>query len=289
MNSQVSLPFSIAHLDFCPPVEVNLFVRQAFTESTGADRTRVQSVIDLISGIGSQWAAGKLNLLTGSKAESAVTFKSAFETASGLEFSPSAFRRHRLDMLDRSDAMIVVRTSMSESSAFEVAYSVVRNPNRPIFFAVHESAPFKTTLLRDLQDISPAVYVEFADPEDLRVQISGFLNKIIAEKISKQFCDREVIIISDRDVLDNVEIFIGNRQDFRSVSSISECSISALTSSEPSQICRLLEETFPQNTFFVIDTASKAASWARAPKMPSSAVDGNWAFRASLDQNAFSA
>ena len=46
--------------------------------------------------------------------------------------------------------MIILRTSLSESTVFEVAYNILKGPNIPIFFAIDSSAPIKTTLLKDL-------------------------------------------------------------------------------------------------------------------------------------------
>ena len=62
------------------------------------------------------------------------------------EFSAKNFRKYRLELLNKADLMIIIRTSLSESSAFELAYNIYEGRKSPVFFAIHESAPIKTTL-----------------------------------------------------------------------------------------------------------------------------------------------
>ncbi len=100
-----------------------------------------------------------------------------FEELTGQAFSPAAFRNYRLSLLDKTDAIIHIRTSLSESSAFEVAYNIFKGRKAPMFFCVWEKAPLKTTLLRDLEDLCPATYVNFAQAADLRTPISRFLGQ----------------------------------------------------------------------------------------------------------------
>ena len=49
-----------------------------------------------------------------------------------------------------SHAALVIRTTMSESTAFELGYMYSKFPNMPILIAVHNDSPIKTTLLQDL-------------------------------------------------------------------------------------------------------------------------------------------
>jgi hypothetical protein len=277
MNSHAPIKLSMKESNIRAGEVLNLFVRQPFTESKSDDKSLIQSVMDLIADIGSEMPAAKLNLLTGSQAESATTFKSAFETATGIAFTPSAFRKHRLTLLDRSDAMVVVRTSLSESSAFEVAYSVLRNPERPILFAVHETCPFRTTLLQDLQDLTPATYIEFAEAGDLRQSLAAFFTKVIAEKGTKRFSVRNLVVIVDRDILDCVETFMGSRQEFNSVSPISENSLFARASADATQVCALLDKNFPAHAFVVVDATTNEISWAKIPRTTGLNVAQNWA------------
>jgi carbamoyl-phosphate synthase large subunit len=72
--------------------------------------------------------------------------------------------------------MIVIRTGLSESTAFEVAYNIFGGGGVPIFFAIWDQAPIKTTLLRNLGNIVPVRYVTFSKPEELKEPFMDFLN-----------------------------------------------------------------------------------------------------------------
>lgn len=71
--------------------------------------------------------------------------------------------------------MIVIRTSLSESGAFEAAYTVLGGRPVPMFFAVWKHAPIKATLLRKLDEFCDAEYVAFEHPEELREKLTTFL------------------------------------------------------------------------------------------------------------------
>ena len=120
----------------------------------------------------------RFEFLTGSTPLSNKTFRENFEKNQGLPFSPVNFRRYRLSQLRRADAFLYVRTAMSESSAFEVAYNVFAEPRAPMFFAVWRHAPIETTLLRELEEVCDVTYREFADPEELRADLERFFNRI---------------------------------------------------------------------------------------------------------------
>jgi hypothetical protein len=47
-------------------------------------------------------------------------------------------------------------------------------PPAPIFFAIWDQAPIKTTLLRDLNEIVPVRYVTFSNPEELTEPLLDF-------------------------------------------------------------------------------------------------------------------
>ena len=129
---------------------MRLFVRQGFTETDGQARETVKGVLDLLN----DWP--DVEITTGCRAQDGTTFRQTFEAENGILFSPSAFRRHRLRLLRQSDAMVVIRTGLSESTAFEVAHNVGCGPDLPMLFAVHSSAPIRTTLLQDLDESVPA-------------------------------------------------------------------------------------------------------------------------------------
>ena len=113
---------------------IRLFIRQPFTESDEVQKEMIQGVLNLIDE-----ANGKpysLNVLTGLVAQSASPFRQSFEDETGINFNPCNFRSHRLRLLREADAMIIIRTNLSESGAFEVAYNVFGGKKIPMFFAI---------------------------------------------------------------------------------------------------------------------------------------------------------
>jgi len=157
-----------------PPLR--LFIRQSFTECGWQEQQVVQSVLDVL-----QHLNGKphpFDIVTGSAAHSRDNFRSVFQHETGLAFTPSNFRHHRLSLLRHADAMLVVRTGLSESGAFEVAYNLFKGKNVPMFFAIWRQSPIKTTLLRELHDLSTVVYVDFEHPEELRKPLRNFLSLV---------------------------------------------------------------------------------------------------------------
>ena len=157
-------------------VPIRTFVRQPFTESGEGERSIVQGVLDVLGTLNGQ--PGPVQLLTGTSAQSQDTFRQTFESESGLSFNPTNFRNARLNLLRSADAMVVVRTSLSESGAFEVAYNIFGGRRIPMFFAVWRPAPIKTTLLRDLEELCDTSYVAFDQPDELRPALMDFFNKI---------------------------------------------------------------------------------------------------------------
>lgn len=155
---------------------LRLFVRQPFTESDDTQKTIIQRVLNLLANLQTQ--PYPLEVLTGLVAQSQRTFSQSFENETGLDFTPHNFRIHRLKLINEADAMIIVRTSLSESSAFEVAYNIFGGRRIPMFFAVWQQSPIKTTLLRDLDTLCNATYVTFANPEELRPSLVEFLAKV---------------------------------------------------------------------------------------------------------------
>lgn len=81
-------------------------------------------------------------------------------------------------MIRNADAFINLRTAMSESAAFEVAYNLFSDMSVPMFFAVWRNAPIRTTLIRDLQDLGDVTYVEFDKPCELRRPLWTFLRRV---------------------------------------------------------------------------------------------------------------
>jgi carbamoyl-phosphate synthase large subunit len=87
--------------------------------------------------------------------------------------------------------MIVIRTGLSESGAFEVAYNIFGGKRVPIFFAVWDQAPIKTTLLRDLDELVPVRYVTFSSPEELRQPLLDFLSAFVG------ICETDAAALAD--------------------------------------------------------------------------------------------
>ena len=160
-----------------PPSAANetalrLFVRQPFTESGETQQGVVAAVLERIRACDGE--PHGFRYLTGCKAESADTFRTAFEEETGRKFSPETFRAHRLRQLDQADVFVNIRAGMSESSAFELSYHVFRGACTPILFLVWKQAPIKTTLLKDLGSLCDVTYLEFDDPAELDGPLADF-------------------------------------------------------------------------------------------------------------------
>lgn len=159
---------------------INLFVRQPFTESGDDEQDLVQRALDILVEL--QKDGLDLHFLTSTEAQHAGSFREDFERRTGKPFTPKNFREHRFSLLDQADAFVNLRVGMSESSAFEIGYNVFHGHCMPMFFAVWEKAPIKTTLLRDLQDLCSVTYVTFTNPEDLRAPLKAFLLEVARAK-----------------------------------------------------------------------------------------------------------
>ena len=157
-----------------PPLK--LFIRQPLTQSGDESKAIVEGVLRIVADIGRHGV--RFEYLTGDTALSDRTFREAFEQSQGLPFTAVNFRRHRLAQLRRADAFLFIRTAMSESGTFEVAYNVFAEPRAPMFFAVWKHAPIRTTLLRDLEEVCDATYCEFEHPEELRSGLERFFQRI---------------------------------------------------------------------------------------------------------------
>ncbi len=165
------------------PAPLRLFVRQSFTEASEREQIVIQAVIDTI--LDSAPDGVPLDIVTGADAQNAQTFREAFATRTGTPFSPPAFRDHRLALLDDAEAMIIIRTGLSESSAFEVAYNVMQQ-RIPMFFAIWHPARIKTTLLQQLEDRCAVEYHTFTAAVDLRVPLLRFLESIVHARAASE-------------------------------------------------------------------------------------------------------
>lgn len=154
-------------------------LRQPFTETDENGRTLIQGVMDSLNSMKDDF---HINFLTPCIAYDAHSFKRNFEQMQKKEFNPVNFREYRLSLLKKADAFIVIRTAMSESSAFEIAYNLYSGNNAPIFFAVEANVDIKTTLLRDIEN---AVYVRFSSPCQLIEPFKNYFKSIQNNKSLK--------------------------------------------------------------------------------------------------------
>ena len=153
---------------------LNVFVRQPFTQSKEMDRNLLQSTMNTLKSMERECA---LKFLTSLEAQSADSFKRSFERETGHPFTPGNFRRYRLELIDRADAFVVLRTGLSESGAFEIAYNVFKGRKSPVFFAVSNNVPIETTLLRDLDELCPTKYVTFSEVGELTLPLKKFFQE----------------------------------------------------------------------------------------------------------------
>lgn len=156
--------------------ELNLFIRQSYTEAGETEMSVIQGVMDEIKGLDN--LPHKLNFLTGKLAYNQDNFQSAFEKNFGVLFSPQNFRSVRAGLLEKADAFIAIRTGMSESTAFEVALSLSSPKKIPLFFAIWEKSPIKTTLLKNLETATDTQYHVFSKACDLREPLNEFLKSV---------------------------------------------------------------------------------------------------------------
>ncbi len=159
-----------------PLKTINILLRQPLTQSSDAEASLVARCISEIERFDGHFA--RFHFLGGARAQSDASFRESFERRLGAPFTPSNFRKHRLSMIRNADAFINLRTAMSESTAFEVAYNLFSGTAIPMFFAVWRKAPIRTTLIRDLQDLGDVTYVEFDKPRELRRPLWTFLRRV---------------------------------------------------------------------------------------------------------------
>ena len=154
--------------------EINVFFRQSFTEAGEYEQQMIQDVINKIS----SYKDNDLNvrIVTGNKAHNKNSFKQSFEKDQQLKFTPSNFRTKRLDLLSGSDLFIILRTGISESTVFEVAYNIYKGNNIPMLFLVWENAQIKTTLIRDMEGTADVTYFTFKSVDELGPVIEKFIS-----------------------------------------------------------------------------------------------------------------
>jgi len=161
---------------------LKLFVRQSYTEASDAEQKIIQGVLDQIQI--TSLKDREVEILTGNKACSSGDFRKTFEENFSCEFTPQNFRDSRMKLLDEADAIIAIRTGLSESTAFEISYNIFGGRKIPVFFAVWEDTPIKTTLLRELEDLVNVHYKLFKKPKDLKKSLEEFLTGVCEEGLN---------------------------------------------------------------------------------------------------------
>ena len=154
--------------------EIKIFFRQSFTEAGEHEQQIIQEVINKINNY--QDNHHEVRIVTGNKAHNKTSFKHSFEQDHQLKFTPDNFRKKRLKLLSDSDLFIILRTGMSESTAFEVAYNIYKGNNIPMLFLVWEKAQIKTTLIREMEGTTDVTYYTFKNIDELGVVIRKFIS-----------------------------------------------------------------------------------------------------------------
>ena len=158
---------------------LNVFIRQPFTQSKEIDRNLLQSAMNVLKSMQENYSLHFLTLL---KAQSRESFKQSFEIETGSTFNPTNFRRYRLKLIDQANAFVVLRTGLSESGSFEIAYNIFSERKSPIFFAIWDKVPIQTTLLRDLNELCPVEYFTFSRATELTLPLKKFFEKCQRER-----------------------------------------------------------------------------------------------------------
>lgn len=159
---------------------IKLFIRQSFTEATSTEVAIIQGVLNTLTELNRN--PYELELLTGKEASGLYNFHDTFEQATGITFTPENFREYRLNLLSQADGMIYIRTGLSESGAFEVAYNIYHGKQAPLLFLIYENTPIKTTLLQKLDCLLPCTYVTFSEPNQLIQPLLSYLESVVALK-----------------------------------------------------------------------------------------------------------
>ena len=152
-----------------------VFIRQPFTGSTKEGQRLLQDCMDVLKSMEGEFS---LDFLTSLEAQHSGSFKSSFEITQNKEFTPKNFRSFRLSLIDQSDAFVFLRTALSESGSYEVAYNIYSGKKSPIFYAIWKESPIKTTLLRDLEELVDITYFQFESAEDLRRPLKEFFRQL---------------------------------------------------------------------------------------------------------------
>ncbi len=174
---------------------LKIFVRQSFIEKDERKEKVIQGVLDILQNFKSD--EFNIEFLNDIQTYNAETFKPAFEKSSGMEFSPKNVRKHMFSILDKADAMVVIRTGPSESTAFEIAYNIFKGNNIPTFVVIWDETPWKTTLFRELNELANITYYPFKDPQEIEQPLQTFFNDVLLAKSLKTTARPAHLIFKD--------------------------------------------------------------------------------------------
>ncbi len=174
---------------------LKLFVRQSFVAKDERKEKIIQGVLDILQNFKSR--EFNIEFLNDIETYNSETFKLAFEKSSGMEFTPANVRKYMFSILDKADAMVVIRTGPSESTAFEIAYNVFKGNNIPTFVVIWDETPWETTLFRELNDLANITYYPFKDPKEVVQPLQTFFNDVLLEKSLKTTARDTHLIFKD--------------------------------------------------------------------------------------------
>jgi len=162
---------------------IKLLIRQSYTEAGVKEMNVIQGVLDVLKKMDGE--IYDIEFMAGAKAHHKDNFKQAYEDRTGIPFTPINFRKTRFSLIEESDAIVVIRTGLSESTAFELCYNIQLENPAPMFIAVMDDWEIRTTLLQNLEDIADIEYHSFTEPASLDNALSSFLTRVANNKVEK--------------------------------------------------------------------------------------------------------
>jgi len=96
----------------------------------------------------------------------------------GIRLVIEALDAEVVDQVDSGDAMVVIRTGVSESAAFEVAHNAFGGPRLPMFFAIWKHAPAAPAVWHEADRLCRTGYAKFERAEQVRTKLAAFLGHI---------------------------------------------------------------------------------------------------------------
>ncbi len=149
---------------------LRLFFRQPFTQNSSPN------IINKVNNLINKYSRHVVKVNPYMCVSNKNSFKKDFEKVTNIPFTPENFRNYRLDKIRQSHASLIIRTAMSESTAFELGYMYSKFPNMPMLIAVQKNTPITTTLL---QDLHPDVkYVHFNEIAEIKDDLYNFFDNI---------------------------------------------------------------------------------------------------------------